>query len=323
MTGTRSTTPTLTRAATRHEVIRRQPGLVAPFRWRSALQPYLYLAPALILLGIFAFWPLAAMVYNSFFQWNMVTERQPVGFTNFSHLLRDPALPRILWQSGLYALLALVSAFLLPVGLALLTIQAGRRSSGIYQAVLFAPAVISTTVGAIIWQFLYLQRGGAFNELLQLVGLPPLAWLNDPVLALPAVSVVTAWKFLGFSYVIALAGIAALPREQLEAARIDGADGWPLLRDVTLPLLAPTLLFIGLTAVLQALPNTFVPIQLLTVGGPTGTTSNLLYAVYEDAFKFFQVGRSSARSLLLVLLLGLFAIWQFRLLERRTSYDQS
>lgn len=310
-------------AATRHQVTRRRPGLVAPFGWGSAIQPYLYLAPALILLGTFAFWPLASTVYNSFFQWNMVTDRQPVGLENFSRLLWDPALPRLLWQSGLYVLLALVSAFLLPVGLALLTRQAGQRASDLYQAVLFAPAVISTTVGAIIWQFLYLQRGGAFNALLQLVGLPPLAWLNDPVLALPAVSLVTAWKFLGFSYVIALAGIAGLPKEQLEAARIDGADGWPLLRDIILPLLAPTLLFIGLTAVLQALPNAFVPIQLLTVGGPNGTTANLLYAVYEDAFKFFQIGRSSARSVLLVLLLGLFAIWQFRLLDRRASYDPS
>ena len=94
-----------------------------------------------------------------------------------------------------------------------------------------------------------------------------------------------------------------------------------MLRDVILPLMAPTLLFIGLTAILQALPNVFVPIQLLTVGGPSGSSSNLLYAVYEDAFKFFQIGRSSARSVILVLILGGFAIWQFRLLEKRASYE--
>ncbi|MCO5220449.1 MAG: sugar ABC transporter permease [Thermomicrobiales bacterium] len=287
----------------------------------SVLRPYVYLLPAVVTLGIFAFWPLAATVYNSFFQWNMVSPRKPVGWENFDRILTDPSFISLLQQSALYVVLALISAFLLPVGLALLTMQVGRTAGAFYQSVLFVPAVISSTVGAIIWQFLYLQRGGPLNAALSAIGLEPQAWLNDPNLALPSLGLVSAWKFLGFNYIIALAGVAGLPREQIEAARIDGAHGWHMLRDVILPLMAPTLLFIGLTAILQALPNVFVPIQLLTVGGPSGSSSNLLYAVYEDAFKFFQIGRSSARSVILVLILGGFAIWQFRLLEKRASYE--
>ena len=305
-----TTTASAARASTRQST---QIGAIA--------RPYLFLLPALVTMGLFAFWPLAATVYNSFFQWNMVTEHQPVGWENYETILTDPSFRSLLQQSALYVLLSLISAFLLPVGLALLTMQVGSKAGALYQSVLFVPAVISTTVGAIVWQFLFLQRGGPLNAALTSVGLEPQAWLNDPRLALPSLGLVSAWKFLGFNYIIALAGVAGLPREQLEAARIDGAQRWSMLKDVILPLMAPTLLFIGLTAILQALPNVFVPIQLMTVGGPSGSSSNLLYAVYEDAFRFFQIGRSSARSVILVLILGGFAIWQFRLLEKRASYE--
>jgi ABC-type sugar transport system permease subunit len=146
--------------------------------------------------------------------------------------------------------------------------------------------------------------------------------LNNPGTALGAVGVATAWKFLGFNYLFALAGLRAIPRDPVEAAQVDGAGPWALLTGVVLPLLAPTLLFLGLTTVLQALPNTFVPIQILTKGGPSDASTNLLYAVYQDAFQFFAIGRASAEAVLLLLLLGGLAVWQFRLLERRLDYDR-
>ena len=108
----------------------------------------------------------------------------------------------------------------------------------------------------------------------------------------------------------------------LEAARIDGAGGWPLLRAVILPLFAPSALFLLVSALLAALENVFVPIEVLTVGGPAGATSNLMYAVYQDAFKFFRAGRASAEAVLLVAAFAVLIVWQIRLLERRTDYDR-
>ncbi|MBA3415833.1 MAG: sugar ABC transporter permease [Chloroflexia bacterium] len=167
-----------------------------------------------------------------------------------------------------------------------------------------------------------LAAGGLLNGALGLAGLGDVNWLNNPSTALGAVGVATAWKFLGFNYLFALAGLRAIPRDPVEAAQVDGAGSWALLTGIVLPLLAPTLLFLGLTTVLQALPNTFVPIQILTRGGPSDASTNLLYAVYQDAFQFFAIGRASAEAVLLLLLLGGLAVWQFRLLERRLDYDR-
>jgi ABC-type sugar transport system permease subunit len=152
--------------------------------------------------------------------------------------------------------------------------------------------------------------------------LPEVNWLNNPDTALGAVGVVAAWQFMGFNYLISLAGLMAVPKEYLEAARIDGATGWPLLRWVIIPLLMPTLLFVALTSILQALPNAFVPVEILTRGGPSESSDNLLYTIYQDGFQFFQVGKASAEAIVTILLLGGAAIWQFRILDRHSSYER-
>lgn len=306
----RSTRPALA-AAPR---TRRHAGL-----WR----PYLYLLPALAFLGLFVYWPLVQVGYLSLHQWNLISPLRPfVGLANYQALLADPLLLRVLAQSAQYALLALLGNFLLPVGLALLTLQVVGRGAAFYQAALFLPTVVASSVGALLWQWVYLPTGGLLNGALTVAGLGDVNWLNNPGTALGAVGVATAWKFLGFNYLFALAGLRAIPRDPVEAAQVDGAGPWALLTGVVLPLLAPTLLFLGLTTVLQALPNTFVPIQILTKGGPSDASTNLLYAVYQDAFQFFAIGRASAEAVLLLLLLGGLAVWQFRLLERRLDYDR-
>jgi len=157
---------------------------------------------------------------------------------------------------------------------------------------------------------------------LEALHLPKPAWLNDPFLALPSVSLAANWKFLGFNYLIALSGLRAIPREYLEAARVDGAAGVFLLRRIVLPLFGPSALFLLVSTLLQSLEQVFVPIEVLTVGGPAGATTNLMYAVYQEGFKFFRAGRAAAES---VLLIGLFAgliVWQFRLFERRVTYER-
>ncbi len=284
--------------------------------------PYLYVLPAVVTLGVFIYWPLVQVVRLSFYQWNLVGLKTWLGNENYVRLARDPDLGPLLLQSLWYILLALVGNFLLPVGLAMLTMQVTRRAVTVYQSLLFTPAVISTTVGALLWQWIYLPTGGPLNKFLSVFGIGGINWLNDQNSALLAVSLATSWKFLGFNYLIALAGFSSLPTEPLEAARIDGAVGWSLLKDIIIPLLAPTLMFLGLTTILQALPNTFVPIQILTRGGPSDASTNLLYAVYQDAFQFFQVGKGSAKAVILMLMLGGFAVLQFRLLERNLEYDR-
>jgi ABC-type sugar transport system permease subunit len=269
------------------------------------------------------YWPVVQVFILSVFQWSLVSpNRAFVGLGNFADLLSDPGFYKLLYHSVLYVAIALMGNFLLPVGLAVLTLRVSERHADLYQALLFTPTVVATSIGALLWQFIYLPSGGLLNAALALVGLPGANWLNEPGTALPAVGAVAAWNHMGFNYLIALAGLLAVPREYLEAARVDGATGWPLVRFVLVPLLMPTVLFLALTSVLQALPNAFVPIEVLTGGGPSDASNNLLYDVYRNGFRFFQVGKASAEAVLLMALLGGAAVWQFRILDRSVTYDR-
>ncbi|MDO8189042.1 sugar ABC transporter permease [Conexibacter sp. JD483] len=281
------------------------------------------MAPALLLFGAFVLWPIARTGWLSLHDWNLVSpDREFVGLDNYSELLGDPDFHRLLGRTLMYVAIGLVGGFLLPVGLAMLTLRHAGRATGVYQTLLFVPTVITTAVGALVWQFMYLPSGGPVNELLDTVGISPVNWLKDPSTALPAVGVVGAWQNLGFSYMIALAGLSAVSPTLLEAAELDGASGWQLLRHVVLPLLMPTLLFLATTAVLHALPNVFVAIEILTSGGPAGSSSNLLYDVYSNGLRFFRVGEASAEAVVLMALIGGAAVWQMRLIERGVTYER-
>lgn len=285
------------------------------------LKPYLYILPAVVFIGLFIYWPLIQVIYLSFLKWNLISpDREWVGLANYSKVIQHRDFLPMLVQSLQYILIALAGNFVLPVALAMLTLQVSSRASDVYQSLLFTPTVVATAVAALLWQWIYSPSGGLLNEALGALNLPTPNWLNDPSYALGSVGLVAVWKFLGFNYLIALAGLKAIPRDFLEAARVDGATGWKLVRTVILPMLAPTLLFIALTSALQALPNVFVPIQIMTAGGPSNASTNLVYSVYESGFRLFQIGRASAEAVLTVMLLGGIAYWYFRLLDRRTHY---
>ncbi|BDG20171.1 glycerol-3-phosphate ABC transporter permease (plasmid) [Thermus thermophilus] len=280
----------------------------------------LYLAPALFLILLFVYLPLLANLLLSLLDWNLIRpEASFVGLENYRALLADPAFGQVLRQSLAYMGLALVGNFLLPLALALLTLQVRGPWPEVYQSLLFAPTVAAVSVASLVWLYLYLPAAGPMAQLLRALGweTPPL--LADPRTALPAVALVANWKFLGFHYLIALAGLKALPREVLEAARVDGAEGLPLLRFVLFPLMGPVLLFLFLSALASALDYAFVPVEVMTQGGPFGHTTHLMYAAYQEAFRFFRAGIAAAEATLLTLGLGALILGQLWLLERRVD----
>lgn len=291
--------------------------------WYLEWLPYLLLFPAMLALGLFVFLPLAQTVWISFFDWNLVNPKRTfVGFANYSAFIADAGFISMMLQSLAYMALALLGNFLLPIGLALLTLQLSEREAELFQSLLFVPAVVAVSIGVLIWSWFYLPTGGLFNVVLGSLNLPKPAWLTDPILALPAVSLAANWKFLGFHYLIALAGLRAIPKEFLEAARIDGASGLALLTRVVLPLFAPSAIFLLVSTLLQSLEQVFVPIEVLTVGGPAGATTNLMYSVYQEGFKFFRAGRAAAESVLLIAFFAGLIIWQFRMFDSKVSYER-
>jgi sn-glycerol 3-phosphate transport system permease protein len=285
---------------------------------RIDIEALLLLVPGLLPILVFVYWPLLYNLWLSLHDWNLVrSEAVFVGLANYHFLLQDPLFGQVLRQSLLYMGLALLGNFLLPLVLALLTLQVRGRWAELYQALLFAPTVAAVSVAALVWLYLYLPAAGPLAKLLATLGLPAPNFLTDPRYALLATALVANWKFMGFHYLIALAGLKAIPRDVLEAARVDGAHGWPFLWLVLFPLLFPTLLFLLLSTLANALDYAFVPVEVMTQGGPFGHTSHLMYAVYQEAFRFFRAGVAAAQAVLLTLGFGTIILGQLYLLGRR------
>lgn len=289
----------------------------------KAISPYLYLAPALIFIAVFVFYPLIRSVWISFYSGNLLNPtKRAVGFEHYIDFLGDEWFWGVLLNSGIYLLLALLGSFLLPIGLALLANALTKREIAFYQSVLFLPTVIATNIAVTIWVWFYAPTGGLFNTLLEILGFEPSLWLKSTTLALPAVSLVANWKVMGFHFLIALAGLRAVPRDLIEAAVVDGASGWTLTRRVILPLFAPTALFLFIITLIQGLDYVFVPIAVMTNGGPAGATNNLMYAIYQEGFRYFRTGYASALSVALIVLFGGLIYWQYRLFDRNVQYER-
>lgn len=293
-------------------------------RTLRTLEPYLYLAPALTAIALFVYVPLMRTVHLSFYQGNLLNPtRLYVGLDNYRQLLDNPVFHRTLLQSGYYMAFSLIGAVLIPVSLALLTLHLTDKEVDFYQSTLFLPTVMAFNVVVLIWAFFLLPTpNGLFNRLIALFGQPPQAWLKDPTFALPSIALMANWKLMGFHFLLAIAGLKAIPKECLEAAYVDGAHGWTLMRRVVLPLFAPTGLFLVTITLIGSLEAVFTPIRVLTEGGPNNATNNLMYAIYSEGFRFFRLGQASAMSVILIVIFGGVIYWQYRLFDRWVTYER-
>ncbi len=288
------------------------------------LTPYLYLAPALIFIAVFVYIPLLRTFQLSFWQGNLLNPfRQYVGPQQYLDVISNPLFGELIFHSGLYLVFAIIGSVIVPISLAFLTLQLTDREVDFYQSILFVPTVVAFNVVVLIWAFFFLPTtGGLFNQLLAFFGESPRSWMKDPVLALPGIALIANWKIMGFHFLLAVAGLKAIPKEYLEAAYVDGAHGWTLIRRIVLPLFAPTGLFILIITLIGALDAVFTPIRVLTEGGPNNATNNLMYAIYSEGFRFFRPGQASALSIILIVLFGGLIYWQYRLFDRNIQYDR-
>ena len=290
-----------------------------PQRLRETAAAWGFLAPATLHLAIFSFAPILLAVYVSLHRWSLVEQERPfVGLANFDQLVRDPAVWIALRNTALYTLTVPVT-MVLALGAAL---ALGRRTwtARLARTAVFLPYASSVVAVALVWQWMYHADFGAINWVLSLVGVGPVDWLGSPNTALVALMIVSLWVQAGYQMTVFLAGLQAIPRDYLDAARVDGAGAWRRLRTITLPLLKPVTLFVFVTGIISAF-QVFTYVYVLTGGGPGHATDVLAYRLYQAAWAFLQFGSASALSLLLfVVLFG--ATWgQLRLLERRVQYD--
>lgn len=280
----------------------------------------LMLAPALLGLAIFQLGPLCYAFLNSLRQVSLLdlTQSKFVGGANYVELLQDVTF----WHSMANTLAYVVGKLAIQVPLAFLLamlLDRKLRGTALARAALFAPLVTSGAVIAVIWNLMYFPDTGLFNAILDWSGLSTQPFLTSSAQALPAILVVGIWEDIGFSVLIFLAGLQAVPTSVYEAAELDGVRGFRLARYVTLPLLRRTTMVVTFMATVFSF-RVFTPIFVMTQGGPDNATNNAVYFMYQQAFQFSNLGYASAVGVAVIILVaGLLAL-QARLLRTDLEY---
>ncbi|EFC79339.1 carbohydrate ABC transporter permease [Parafrankia sp. EUN1f] len=294
-----------------------RPGLA--HRLRGAAPPYLYLLPALACLVLWTYKPLVEAAQLSVYHWNLLptSPKTYVGLANFQRVLQLPQLRGAALNTLWYVLGLLPFSIVLPTVIALVTRRLGERSRTAYRAMVFVPMLVAPVATAAVWRWLY-DPSGLFNRLF---GLGDHNWLREESTALPAVLAICAWQMLGFAVLVVSAGLSGISPDYAEAAEMDGASRWQILRWITLPLLRPTLLFMLLMTVLLSGQWTFPLIDVLTQGGPADSTTNVYYLLWEFGFRSMDSGLASAAGLVFFGCFGLLAAGLVKLADRFSFHD--
>ncbi len=285
--------------------------------------PWLYLAPAILTLIVWIYWPLVDAFRLSFFQWNMLpTSPQTfVGWENYQRIFALPKFWQALRNTGIYVIGLLPLAVLIPLALAIYTHDLSPRWRNIYRAIIFVPMIIAPVVAAAVWRWLLDPNYGMVNELIGFFGAEPIKFLADPRVAIWTIIAITGWKLIGFSTLILSAANANINPALIEAARMDGASKWEIIRDIRLPLLSSTTLFLVMMTILLGAQWSFGYINVLTGGGPLGATTNIYYLLWDFGFSTMSVGWGSAAAVILFLGFGALAFVLFRLIDRYSFHD--
>ncbi|MCT1834850.1 sugar ABC transporter permease [Kocuria palustris] len=280
-----------------------------------------FLAPTVIGMGVFTVLPILASVVLAFFQWDIISAPEFVGVRNFAELVTD----RTVRVSFLNTIVFVVVAVALQLSLAmtLAVLVQGKMPTWLrlfFRSTFFFPLILSAASVSIFMRYMFNEQFGVVNWLLGTVGLPAVPWLTTTTGAALVVVLVYVWQNFGFTFLILLGGIASIPKELYEAADLDGATGWSKFRNVTLPLVSPTLLVASVTAIITAL-QVFDQPYVLTRGGPGDSTRSAVMVVYQTAFQQLEFGKASAIGLVLMVLIMLVTLAQFRLSRRYVHYQ--
>jgi len=261
--------------------------------WRDLPSGLIMLLPSLVIFAVFVFFPLAYTLYLSLLRWDMISPTQTmVGLKNFEKLLRDPLFWKVVQNTVIFSAAVVFCALVLGLALALL-LNRPLVGRGVYRAILFSPYVTTPAAMALVWLWIFDPHYGLLNAALRLLAIKGPEWLASTQWALPAIIIMTIWRFTGYNMVIFLAGLQNIPYELREAARMDGANAWVELWRITLPLLSPTTFFIVTTSIISTF-QVFETVYVMTQGGPVNSTNVLVFYLYQNAFQFFEAGYASA-----------------------------
>lgn len=286
---------------------------VAPGFW--------FVLPALSVIGVFFVLPIVMALALSVTDFDVyavadLANLRFVGLDNYRRLTSDPRFWRALGNTAVFVLAAGPLSVATSLGAALLLDAKLVRWKGLLRTLLFLPVVTTLVAVAVVWRYLYHPRTGLLNWLLGALGIPAIDWLGDPRFALPALVLLAVWKNFGFNMIIFLAALQGVPARLYEAARLDGAGWWQRFRHVTLPVLAPTFLFVGIITTVGYL-QLFAEPYVMTRGGPNDATLSVVLLMYEEGFRWWNLGYASAMAFVLFAIVLVVTLAQVRLSRGR------
>ena len=296
-------------------------------RARRTLWAYVFMAPALVLFALIVVYPLFYAFWISLQSWPVFGAKGFVGLGNYRRMADDPVFWQSLKVTSIWTVGVVPAVMVAGLAVAMALNARWLRGRGLFRTVYFVPVVVSVVASGYVWRWLFEPSSGVINWAIRSVGLPGPGWLASPGSALPAVMTVAVWQQIGYAMVLFLAGLQTIPREFTEAAAIDGAGRWRLFRDVTIPLLNPTIVFVSVILVINAFRVFTIPYVMTAggftygeAGGPLNSTRVFVIHIYDNAFKRFDMGYGSANAFVLLLLVMGVSLIQLRLTQRSFEY---
>lgn len=290
---------------------------------QNAYIPYLFLAPALATLLIFFFLPIAAAFLMSTTDFDIyalgnLNRARFVFLENYRQAINDPLFWKALFNTVYFVTVGVPLTIMVSLAAAIALNSQLLRFKKIFRLAFFMPVVTTLVAVAVVWRYFYHPRYGVMNYLLSLAGIPPVDWLGDPNWALPALILLAVWKNFGYNMMIFLAGLQAIPDSLYEAARIDGANRWQQHLHVTIPQLAPTTFFVVIITVIGYF-QFFAEPYVMTQGGPLNATLSIVLYLYQQGFRWWQMGYSTAIAFVLFFILVGVAFIQSMIRRKRES----
>ncbi len=281
----------------------------------TQMSALIFLLPALLGTLIFIVIPVICSFGLSFVQWDLLNPIKFVGFENYREIFHDGLFYKILGNTIVFALSTSFFGVIIPLILASI-LNTKIRGSEFFKGAYFLPFITPMVVVGVVWAWIFDPNIGLLNQMLHL----HLNWLYDSKLAMPALIVVSVWKLIGYNMIIFLSSLSAISQSLFEAAKIDGANSFQIFKNVTIPMLSPTIFFVVIITAISSF-QVFDLIYLMTQGGPFDSTNVLVYAIYKNAFEYFNVGKASAIAYVLFVIILVLTLIQWSL-RKKLVYNE-
>ena len=283
---------------------------------------FLFLLPSIFFFVVFSYWPLLQNLYLSFFSWNMVSPNMTfVGIENYTDVLGSEELIKILANTVVFVAIMLVLNFVLPYLFSFVLGHLIERGKGFYRSTLFMPATLSLAVASILFLWIYNPLAGPLSIVLSWFDVESPRWFKENWLVIFAICTIIGWKVFGYNLIVMLAAMLAVPKEMIEAAKLENASNWQIFKQIIVPMTSSTAIYVFTITVVFGLQYVLVPVNMLTQGGPDQGSSNLVYIIYQYAFVFFQTGKSAAFAIITMICYIAFLLFRTKYLEKKVYYE--